>query len=197
MKKVQKKEEFRSFFGSLESLIKVELIPSRTVLSQSIEVVSDTEILLKINFQKPNKSKEKVRITLDFADFIVMGNKTIELSLEKLVGKKKKKETSSIEKGGKAALQAATGASLIINFLMNGALSRVWGMINGMQMIVHVPLFNIEMPKSAIAVTSILIDVATFDVPYINVVDIFGASNLRNSTEVFKPDILADDNNNE
>ena len=53
------------------------------------------------------------------------------------------------------------------------------------------------MPKSAIAVTSILIDVATFDVPYINVVDIFGASNLRNSTEVFKPDILADDNNNE
>ena len=52
-----------------------------------------------------------------------MGNKTVELSLEKLVAKKKRKEISSIEKGGKAALQAATGASLIINLLMNGALS--------------------------------------------------------------------------
>ena len=121
-----------------------------------------------------------------------MGNKTVELSLEKLVAKKKKIEISSIEKGGKAALQAATGASLIINFLMNGALSQVWGMINGMQMIVHVPLFNVEMPQSSMTITSILIDVATFDVPYVNVVDLFGEKNLRNSTEVFKKDRLVD-----
>jgi len=59
-------------------------------------------------------------------------------------------------------------------------------------MIVHVPLFNVEMPQSSITVTSILIDVATFDVPYVNVVDLFGEKNLRNSTEVFKKDRLVD-----
>ena len=37
-----------------------------------------------------------------------IGNKTIELSLQKLVSKKKRKIQSRIEKSGKAVLQAAT-----------------------------------------------------------------------------------------
>jgi hypothetical protein len=63
---------------------------------------------------------------------MVMGNKTIELSLEKLVKKKKRKGESNMQKSGKVALQAATGASMIIKVAMKGALSQVWGLINGM-----------------------------------------------------------------
>jgi len=86
---------------------------------------------------------------------------------------------------------------MIINFAMNGALSRVWGMINGMQMIVHVPLFNIKFPKGATSIFTVLIGVATFDVPYINVIEIFGEEKLRNHTVVFKKDIFADEDGDE
>ena len=121
-----------------------------------------------------------------------IGNKTIELSLQKLVSKKKRKIQSRIEKSGKAVLQAATGASVIIKVATKGALSRVWGMINGIQMIVHVPLFNVKFPESATTITAALIDVATFDIPYFDVISIFGEKNLRNHTEIFKKDIFAD-----
>ena len=88
-----------------------------------------------------------------------------------------------MQKSGKVALQAATGASMIIKVAMKGALSQVWGLINGMQMIVHVPLFNVRFSQTATSITSVLIDVATFDIPYVDVISIFGEANLRNHTE--------------
>jgi hypothetical protein len=152
---------------------------------------------LKLNFEKPIRSKDKIRITLDFAEFMVMGNKTIELSLKKLARKNKRNGKSRMQMSGKAALQAATGASVIIKFVMKGALSRVWGMINGMQMIVHVPLFNVRFSKEATSITSVLIEVATFEIPYVDVISIFGEANLRNHTELLKKDMFADDDEDE
>jgi hypothetical protein len=64
-------------------------------------------------------------------------------------------------------------------------------------MIVHVPLFNVKLPKSATSVTSVLIDVATFSIPGLDVIGIFGNKSLGNNTEPFKKDIFEDDNGDE
>lgn len=59
--------------------------------------------------------------------------------------------------------KAATGVLFASNVLMSGALSQVWGMINGLQIFVHLPLFDIEFPIYPKMVVSQLIDIATFD----------------------------------
>ena len=85
-------------------MIDIELIPSKTRLSKTVHKISDTEIQLKPNFQKQIKSKDKLRITLNFAEFMVMDSTTMELNLDKLVEKKKRKGESNMQKGGKVAL---------------------------------------------------------------------------------------------
>lgn len=47
---------------------------------------------------------------------------------------------------------------------MSGALSQVWGMINGLQIFVHLPLFDISMPANAGVFIGKIAEVATFDV---------------------------------
>ena len=58
--------------------------------------------------------------------------------------------------------------------VMNGALSQLWGLVNSMQMIVHVPLFNIVLHDDVLQITGFIIEVATFDLPGLNVVGLFG-----------------------
>ena len=47
---------------------------------------------------------------------------------------------------------------------MSGALSQVWGMINGLQIFVHLPLFEISMPANAGMFVSEMTQIATFDI---------------------------------
>ena len=47
-------------------------------------------------------------------------------------------------------------------------------MINSMQILIHTSLFNVSFPSNASLVTSSVIMVATFDIPFINVDDMFG-----------------------
>ena len=47
---------------------------------------------------------------------------------------------------------------------MSGAMSQVWGMINGMQIFVNLPLFGVEFPPMSLSILNALIAIATFDV---------------------------------
>lgn len=58
---------------------------------------------------------------------------------------------------------------------MSGALAQLWGMINGMQLLVHIACFQIVIPEEAASLLSMLIDVATFDIPLLATPDIFGS----------------------
>ena len=46
---------------------------------------------------------------------------------------------------------------------MAGALSQVWGLINGLQLFVHIPLFQLSLPANAQVIVDELITIATFD----------------------------------
>jgi hypothetical protein len=41
-----------------------------------------------------------------------------------------------------AGVQTATGVSTLLSLFMTAALSQLWGMINGMQLVVHLPMIN-------------------------------------------------------
>lgn len=57
---------------------------------------------------------------------------------------------------------------------VSGALNQVWALINGLQIMVHMPIFKVTIPDSTMVLVKFVIGIATFDLPYINVPDIFG-----------------------
>jgi len=58
-------------------------------------------------------------------------------------------------------------------------------MINGMQIAVHMPIFNVKVPDTAQLLVEKLVDVATFDLPGINVEALFGSEVLPDSNVTF------------
>jgi hypothetical protein len=46
-------------------------------------------------------------------------------------------------------------------------MAQIWGMINGMQFIIHMPTLNVDMPGNAFLIITQIIMVATFDIPYL------------------------------
>jgi len=55
-------------------------------------------------------------------------------------------------------------ASLTINFILSVSLNFVWGMINTLQLAVHLPLFSVLLPASTVTFYSTLMGVANFNV---------------------------------
>ena len=72
---------------------------------------------------------------------------------------------------GQAASTAALLVSGIVTTLMNGSLAQLWGMINGMQIAVHLTAFNVQMPDDDMSEVFVdtLAGVVTFDIPFLNV----------------------------
>ena len=62
------------------------------------------------------------------------------------------------------AVQAVSGAITISQFLLSGVLSQLWGLINGLQIFVHIPLVGVEIPDNALVVLNELISIVQFDV---------------------------------
>ena len=67
------------------------------------------------------------------------------------------------------AVQAASTVALvgtsISQILLAGSLAQLWGLINGLQIIVHLPLIHVDFPKNAGILVSKIIGIATFDIP--------------------------------
>lgn len=63
-----------------------------------------------------------------------------------------------------AAVVVAAASTAIVNILLVGTLSQVWGLINGLQLFVHLPLVGIDLPKHTTLVLGKLITVAQFDI---------------------------------
>ena len=64
----------------------------------------------------------------------------------------------------KEATQALAAVTLGTNIVLSGAMSQVWGMINGLQLFVNLPLFDVQFPSFTLKIVEGLITIATFDV---------------------------------
>lgn len=48
--------------------------------------------------------------------------------------------------------------------MLVGALSQLWGMVNGLSMFIHLPLVGVAIPVTTLAFFSIFIEIAQFDI---------------------------------
>lgn len=53
--------------------------------------------------------------------------------------------------------------SLALSYFLSGSLQFIIGMVNSLQILVHLPLLNVIMPANVVAVYQVLIPIATFD----------------------------------
>ena len=60
-------------------------------------------------------------------------------------------------------MQTVVISNFVLNILISGALSYLWGLINCLQIVSHFPLINVLMPANCRLLFSILIKMATFD----------------------------------
>eukprot|EP00347_Sterkiella_histriomuscorum_P019592 403341040 len=64
---------------------------------------------------------------------------------------------------GAGALSSMMYGSMAMNVVMAASLSLLWGMINVLQLIINMPLMNVDFPMNAIYFYTLLMDMANFD----------------------------------
>ena len=62
------------------------------------------------------------------------------------------------------ATKTIAAATVGANIVLSGAMSQVWGMINGLQLFTNLPLFDITFPSLALNSLNGLIEIANFDI---------------------------------
>lgn len=75
-------------------------------------------------------------------------------------------EAESISQGAQttqAVSSAVMGSNFLLNLILAASLSQLWSMLNGLQLAVHLPLFNLNFPANANFFIEFVIQVATFD----------------------------------
>ena len=55
-------------------------------------------------------------------------------------------------------------SNALMNILLAGSLSQVWGMVNNLQLLLHSPLINVQFPANAFMVFNVMVSVATFEI---------------------------------
>ena len=70
------------------------------------------------------------------------------------------------DQGGAAgsSSKASVGSNFILNIIMAGSLSKVWNMIEGMQVVTHMPLFKVKSPGNVNAFIAFFAEIGNFDV---------------------------------
>ena len=63
----------------------------------------------------------------------------------------------------KSSLNAFMMSNFAIQLFMAASLQTLWGMINVMQIIVHMPLLNVQFPENAMFFYSLIIDISSFN----------------------------------
>jgi hypothetical protein len=75
--------------------------------------------------------------------------------------------TETVESAGASAgssSKAATLSNFVLNIAMSASLNQLWGMINGLQIMSHMPLCNIKFPGNAELFNGFMIEIALFDI---------------------------------
>ena len=88
----------------------------------------------------------------------------------------------------------ASGATVVLTSvvtvgqtILSGSLSQVWGMINGLQIMVHLPTMNVDFPVNVMKLVNATVTVATFDIPGLDIDSILQHEEVFNSTALKPP----------
>ena len=57
----------------------------------------------------------------------------------------------------------AGGVGIVSSVLLSGAMQQVWGLLNGLQLIVHLPLLGIALPDTSKSLLETFTDIANLN----------------------------------
>ena len=78
----------------------------------------------------------------------------------------------------------------ILNFFMSTSLQTLWGMMNGLAMIVYLPMFNLTFPSNFSTLNDFLINVVTYDlVPFINDINAYFFTTYYSEGPIHQPSL--------
>lgn len=63
-----------------------------------------------------------------------------------------------------ASSQASVSSNFVVNILLSGSLNQVWSMIEGLQVVCHMPLFKVKSPGNVNAFNAFFAELANFNV---------------------------------
>lgn len=134
---------------------------------------TDKEIKIQMNFTNPLDvtPSDSIEIALNFSSFekgMPPGLKTKRQCVRQVITGRAAQTVSAAGTAGQAATVVAVVGSAIMQTVMAGCLAQVWGMINGMQFIIHLPALNVAFPANAFLIIEKILLVATFDIPYLS-----------------------------
>ena len=92
---------------------------------------------------------------------------SVQMSADFLRRTTENEDEISIDAGQVAS--AAVVSSAIVSTIVAGSLSQLWGLINGMKLMIYMRLLSIYFPDNASWVISNLIPIANFELPYLTV----------------------------
>ena len=64
----------------------------------------------------------------------------------------------------KTSVKGHVVGSFALNILLAGSLSQILGMINSLQLIVHLPFFAVSVPANVMTIIGILVPIVMFDI---------------------------------
>ena len=181
-----------------------EEVPDEDDISGSAEPIMDGwELIsldkdgfeLKLNFTNPIKisggeEPDLLLIQLDLSDFLDENGNPMPESVVKYspiptqIGSAAEAQQVA-DQGGAAgsSSKASVGSNLAVNLVMAGSLSKVWQMIEGLQVVNHMPLFKVKSPGNVNAFNEFMSEIAKFD--------LIDAKELTLSTGIYIPEMDA------
>lgn len=71
---------------------------------------------------------------------------------------------TSVTKVAKLGMYGIIGINLSMQFFMSVSMQLMWGMLNTLQILVHMPLLNVSYPSNAQMVCTAIIDLVNFKI---------------------------------
>ena len=75
-------------------------------------------------------------------------------------------EAEKVQTTGKSvgsSSKVSVGSNFVVNIAMAGSLSQLWGMINGLQVVAQMPLYDVRSPGNVNEFTGFLSELSNFD----------------------------------
>ena len=73
------------------------------------------------------------------------------------------KSYEAVTEAAQTMISITLVSNFAVNLVLSGAMTLLWGMLNGMQIVAHFDLVNIMMPANAHLLFKVLVQIATFD----------------------------------
>ena len=109
---------------------------------------------------------------VDIKDYFVSHELLKDLSTSSLDTKIKKqmsdtslaRSVATVTSATKVVMQGSILTTVALNIVFQGALSLIFGMINSLQLVLHIPIMRIVLPGNLMTLFSVLIPIVMFDV---------------------------------